>query len=197
VRQEEETLLLARLAEDRPEVAVQLLEPVLEEARALGRGHCVLQIQVLLVLAQEARGNSIQAKETLREAVSMAQPQGYVRLFLEEGEAMERLLHTLLPDLREQAQVAYVHTLLGAFPQARASDDGHARAEVPRRKDLLTSQEQLVLQLLAEGASNQDIAHQLVIELSTARKHVSNILSKLEAKNRTQAVARARKWDLL
>jgi LuxR family transcriptional regulator, maltose regulon positive regulatory protein len=61
----------------------------------------------------------------------------------------------------------------------------------------LTPQEQRVLQLLAEGASNQEISHQLVIQLSTARKHVANILGKVGAANRTQAIARAREYGLL
>ncbi|HZR42964.1 MAG TPA: LuxR C-terminal-related transcriptional regulator, partial [Ktedonobacteraceae bacterium] len=87
--------------------------------------------------------------------------------------------------------------LLDAIAQAQTNASAVSSPGPSPLLESLTSQEQRVLQLLAEGASNQEIATQLVIQLSTARKHVSNILGKLGAANRTQAIARAREYGLL
>jgi LuxR family maltose regulon positive regulatory protein len=110
---------------------------------------------------------------------------------------METLLKTLLPELREKALASYVRTLLHSFTSASAKHDAFPGDSASVLLDPLTPQERRVLQLLAEGASNQDIAKAFVISHATARKHVSNILSKLGAANRTQAIARAREYALL
>jgi LuxR family transcriptional regulator, maltose regulon positive regulatory protein len=96
------------------------------------------------------------------------------------------------PELR-----AYAHRLLDAFGQEQAHASSPTTQDPSLLLEPLTPQEQRVLRLLAEGASNQQIANQLVISLATARKHVSNILGKLRAANRTQAIARARAYALL
>jgi LuxR family transcriptional regulator, maltose regulon positive regulatory protein len=199
VRQEEEALLLAhlRLAEGQPEVVPGLLEPWKQGACTNGRLHSELQILVVLALAYEASGQRVQAHQALLEALTKARREGYQRLFLDEGQAMEMLLKTLLPDVREQALASYVRALLRAFSSTSAGQGALEARSTSLLLEPLTPQEQRVLRLLAEGASNQHIATQLVIELSTARKHVSNLLSKLGAANRTQAIARAREYALL
>jgi LuxR family maltose regulon positive regulatory protein len=90
-----------------------------------------------------------------------------------------------------------VRALLRAFAKAETSHDAHPLDAASWLLDPLTPQEQRVLQRLAQGASNQDIANALVIQLSTVRKHISNILSKLGAANRTEAIVRAREYGLL
>ena len=199
VRQEEEALLLAhlRLAEGQPEVVPGLLEPWKQGACTNGRLRSELQILVVLALAYEASGKRAQAHQALLEALTKARREGYQRLFLDEGQAMESLLKTLLPDVREQALASYVRVLLRAFSSTPAQHGTLEARSTSLLLEPLTPQEQRVLHLLAEGASNQHIANQLVIELSTARKHVSNILSKLGAANRTQAIAYAREFALL
>ena len=199
VRQEEEALLLAhlRLAEGQPEVVPGLLEPWKQGACTNGRLHSELQILVVLALAYEASGKRAPAHQALLEALTKARREGYQRLFLDEGQAMESLLKTLLPDVREQALASYVRVLLRAFSSTPAQHGTLEARSTSLLLEPLTPQEQRVLHLLAEGASNQHIANQLVIELSTARKHVSNILSKLGAANRTQAIAYAREFALL
>jgi LuxR family maltose regulon positive regulatory protein len=199
VRWEEEALLLAhlRLAEGQPEVVLGVLEPWKQGACTNGRLHSELQILVVLALAYEASGKRAQAHQALLEALTKARREGYQRLFLDEGQVMELLLKTLLPDLREQALASYVRALLRAFSSPHTQQGALEARSTSLLLEPLTPQEQRVLRLLAEGASNQYIANQLVIELSTARKHVSNILSKLGAANRTQAIARAREYALL
>jgi LuxR family maltose regulon positive regulatory protein len=199
VRRVEETVLHARLqiAEGQPEVATRLLEPLMQEARDAGHLHTELQLLVLQALAEEARGNDVQACQHLLQAVTRGSLQGYHRLFLEEGPPMQRLLKRLLPNVREQALACYVRRLLQAFASAPVRPLASPEEDPSPRPNPLTPQEQLVLGLLAGGASNQDIADALVISLATAKKHVAKILSKLGADNRTQALARARQDGLL
>jgi LuxR family transcriptional regulator, maltose regulon positive regulatory protein len=199
VRREEEVLLLARLRiyQGQPEVATLLLAPILREARAQARLHSELQILILSALAEVAGSALRQARKTLLQAVTRARHAGYQRLFLEEGQPMEMLLKRLLPGVREQALAFYVRDLLRAFGSVPVRALASPVQDTSLLLDALTPQERRVLGLLAEGASNQDIARVLVISLATARKHVSNILSKLGAENRTQAVARARQYALL
>lgn len=199
VRAEEEALLLARLhiAEGQPEMALSMLVPMLREARAQGRGYSERQILIQQARAEAASGADTRARQTLLQAVTTARQEGSVRLFLEEGQPMETLLKTLLPDLQEDPLAAFVRTLLEAFTKGSVSPEAVSHSAALSRVPPLTPQERRVLQLLAEGVSNQEIAQRLVISLPTARKHVSNILSKLGAASRTQAVARARASELL
>jgi LuxR family maltose regulon positive regulatory protein len=198
-RREEEVLLLARvrLAEGQAEAALGVLARWRQEARTGERQRSALQLLVLEALAQQAGGAGQQAKATLRQALALARPEGYQRLFLDEGQVIASLLHTLLPELREEALSAYVRTLLRASRPAQAKSEVLPAGLAPGLLAPLTSRERRVLQLLAEGASNKEIATALVVSLATAKKHVGSLLSKLGAENRTQAVARARSLSLL
>ena len=106
--------------------------------------------------------------------------------------------------LAEEIMAPYVSRLLASFPveeeqvsvPGRGDGDLHARADQQRLVEPLTAREVEVLQLMAGGASNQDIANQLTIATTTAKKHVSNIIQKLGATNRTQAVARGHQLGL-
>jgi len=195
----DEGLLLARwrLSEGEIQAAEYLLASLLKEAQAHGHHHHGLQILVVQALAYWTAGNHAATRQALRSAVNLAAPAGYHRLFLDEGEAMSRLLRKLLPVLREAEQRAYVRALLQATPPVAARRNEDAVNLSPRLMDSLTPQEQRVLRLLARGASNQEIAETLVISLSAVKKHVSHLLSKLEAENRTQAIVRARSLHLL
>jgi LuxR family maltose regulon positive regulatory protein len=82
-------------------------------------------------------------------------------------------------------------------PKASSVEAAMFGQHTPLPAEPLTQREQEVLRLLVEGASNQDIANRLVISLATVKKHVSNLLGKLQAESRTQAIARAREWKLL
>jgi LuxR family maltose regulon positive regulatory protein len=199
VRREEEGLLLARLriAEGQPQAALSLLKQWKQEASKTHRGYSELQILLLEALAYEQAGEQVQARTTLQEAITRAREERYQRLFLDEGIKMEALLKSLLPDLRDKALASYVRALLRAFVTVEAPPAAPPIDAAYGVVDPLTPQEQRVLQQLAQGASNQEIADALVIQLSTARKHISSILSKLGAANRTQAIAHAREYGLL
>jgi len=198
-RAEEETLLLARLrmAEGQPDLALGLLDPMLREAREQGREHYEWQVLVQQALAQATSGAEALARQTLLHLLTRVMHRDAVRLFLEEGQPMEIVLKTLLPGLQEDPRAAFVQTLLDAFAKGSVSPKADPASVALSRVTPLTPQEQRVLQLLADGVSNQEIAQRLVISLATARKHVSNILSKLGAESRTQAVAHARANALL
>jgi len=192
----EEGLLLARwrLSEGEKEEAEQGLLHLLEEAQAEKRYFHALQIQVVQVLVSQARGNHAEARLVLQSAVSMAAAAGAHRLFLDAGETMAHLLRELLPELREPALRAYVHALLPATGSV------HTRAfplSSPPLMGSLTHQEQRVLRILAQGASNQEIATALVIGLTTVKSHVSHLLRKLGVTTRAQATVRARELGLL
>jgi LuxR family transcriptional regulator, maltose regulon positive regulatory protein len=174
--------------------ALRLLERLLADAEAKARMGSALEILLLQALALAARRNRASALNTLQRALSLAQPQGYLRLFVDEGTPMLTLLreiraHGVMPD--------YVATLLSACgTQHQAS----AAPSVPMNSLLLeplTTREREVLQLLAAGASNGEIARRLVLSLGTVKKHVSNICGKLGVQSRTQAVTRAQALHLV
>lgn len=198
-RREEETLLRARLgiAQGQEDRALAELAPMQQEIREAGRLHRELQILILQARGLAASGEDVQARTTVLQAVTLASRAGYQRLFLEEGQRMKTLLQHLLSDLHEPTLAAFVRHLVLAFgPELAPAPDAPEEEPFVLRVPL-TAQEQRVLGLLAEGASNQEIAQVLVVGLSTAKKHVSQILSKLEVQNRTQAIARARQDGLL
>jgi LuxR family maltose regulon positive regulatory protein len=196
---------LARLfiAQGRYDEARKLLEGLLRAAQAAGREGSVIEILILQALAEDARGASRNALAILGQALTLAQPEGYIRVFADEGEPMKTLLSQVHPT--NQRLHAYVQTLLAA---CHASTFEHKSvAEVPpvtkaaRHQqpllDPLSGRELEVLHSLADGATNAEIAAQLVIAESTVKRHVSNIFSKLAVANRTQAVACARALGIL
>jgi LuxR family transcriptional regulator, maltose regulon positive regulatory protein len=199
VQQEEEALLLVRLslAREQAEAALQELARWKAQAEIQGRTHALLEMLILEALAHGANRALPQARALLLQALRLAQPEEYQRLFLDEGQVMAALLKGLLKEIQEPELAAYARSLLDAFEQEQTNASAVSSPGPSLLLEPLTPQEQRVLQLLAEGASNQEIANQLVIQLSTARKHVSNILGKLGAANRTQAIARAREYGLL
>ena len=199
-------LLLARvlLAQDRPGPALTLLQRLLATAASQGRTGSVIEIQALRALALAARGDHAGALGALAEAVTLACPQGYVRVFADEGAAMRALLTRLSAARKDQRAPArgidpdYLAGLLRACGQAGAAPPSRrAAAALPGMAEPLTDREAEVLRLLAAGRSNQRIAHELVVALDTVKKHVTHVLGKLGAANRTEAVARARQLGLI
>ena len=204
---EPEYLVLARvlLAQDRPGAALTLLERLREAAVSQDRAGSVIEIGALQALALAAAGQENAAVDTLAGALTLACPQGYVRVFADEGPPMAALLGALVAAQRaEQAAARGVPLgclarVLGAFggkPAAPGAGRG-AAAVVPGLVEQLTARESQVLALLAAGAPNPRIAEQLVVSLDTVKKHVSHLLGKLGAANRTEAVTRARQLGLI
>ncbi len=204
---EPEYLVLARvlLAQDRPGAALAVLERLHAAAVSQDRAGSVIEIQALQALALAAAGEETAAVDALAGALTLACPQGYVRVFADEGPPMAALLGALVAAQRaEQAAARGVPhgclaRVLGAFGEKPATPGAGrgAAAVVPGLVEQLTARELEVLALLAAGAPNPRIAEQLVVSLDTVKKHVSHLLGKLGAANRTEAVTRARQLGLI
>jgi LuxR family transcriptional regulator, maltose regulon positive regulatory protein len=194
-------VLLARRAPDR---ALGLLQRLCDLAFSQGRTGSVIELRALQARANAAAGDRAAALAALAEALTLACPEGYVRVFVDEGPPMARLLGRLAMVQRAEpaafpAEVpqAYLDRLVWAFRPAGADSHLGRDAAAPGPVELLSDRELQVLGLLAAGRSNPEIAEELVVVLDTVKKHVGHILDKLGAANRTQAVARARGLGLL
>ena len=139
----------------------------------------------------------------LAGALTLASPQGYVRVFTDEGPPMAALLGPLVAAQRAEHAAAR-RVPLGCLARLQQAFDaghpvpGHGRATAPQGiVEPLTRRELEVLGMLAAGRSNRAIADQLVVTLDTVKKHVSHVLDKLGAANRTEAVARAQQLGLI
>jgi LuxR family maltose regulon positive regulatory protein len=198
-------LLLARvlLARNDPGPALTLLDRLLAAAASQDRIGSIIEIGTLRALALAALGDHASALGALTEALTVAGPRGYVRVFADEGAPMGALLADL-PDARPSQRHAagridprYPAALARACGLAGAASQRRAATAAPGLAEPLTGRELEVLRLLAAGKSNQRIAHDLVVALDTVKKHVSHVLGKLGAANRTEAVARARQLGLI
>jgi LuxR family maltose regulon positive regulatory protein len=129
----------------------------------------------------------------LERALTLAEPEGYVRIFVDEGQPMQTLL---AESLAHGADPVYLTQLLAAINQQLGDE-----TVIPDPNQLLieplSKREFEVLRLLAIGHTNQAVADELIIAVSTVKKHVNNIFGKLGVGSRTQAVIRARELDLL
>ena len=199
-------LVLTRvlLAQARPGPALALLARLHTAAAAQDRIGSLIEIGALRALALAASGDADRAVDALAEALILACPQGYVRVFADEGPPMAALLARLIAAQRSGGAaaevplgcVARLQRALGAQDIVPDAGRGSAAA-VPGLVEQLTSRELEVLTMLAAGRSNQAIASQLVVTLDTVKKHVSHVLGKLGAANRTEAVTRARELSLI
>ncbi|HRL13033.1 MAG TPA: LuxR C-terminal-related transcriptional regulator, partial [Aggregatilineales bacterium] len=135
--------------------------------------------------ALQRSGQGGAALDMLRSVLPVAQAGGYVRLLVDSGTPILRLLRTL----RDQgARDAYITRVIDAFD---------ADAQPVHPAEVVTERERDVLRLLAQGATNQEIVDALVISLGTVKSHINHIMTKLDARNRTEAVARARALGIL
>jgi LuxR family maltose regulon positive regulatory protein len=203
--QEPAYLVLARvlLAQHDPGPACTLLQRLLDAAASQDRAGSVIEIQALRALALAARGDHAGALGALTEALTLGRRHGYIRVFADEGAPMHALLTQLAAARPGQQHAArridprYLAALLRACGPAGAVPPRiRAAAAPPGLIEPLTGRELEVLRLLAAGKSNQRIAHDLVVALDTVKKHVTHVLGKLGAANRTEAVARARDLGL-
>jgi len=144
-----------------------------------------LRAMVLQVIVQETCGNHEAALDTLENALTLAEPESYIRLFVDEGAVIRRLVH----ETHELGKLpGYASRILEAYP---------ATETIRKIQEILTDREHEVLLEMTTGLSNQDIAEKLFISLHTVKVHVRNIFAKLETSSRTQAVAKARSLGIL
>ena len=202
---EAEHLVLARvlLARDEVEPALALLARLHALASDQRRIRSLIEIQALRGLALARSGDELEAERSLADAARRAHPQGYVRVFVDEGTPMATLLARLIRARRSNASVgrglplAYLGRLRRSFePAGQSGGDDPARI-APGLVEQLSQREVEVLGLLAAGKPNREIADELFVTVDTVKKHVTHIFEKLDATNRTEAVARARSHGLL
>jgi LuxR family transcriptional regulator, maltose regulon positive regulatory protein len=192
-------VLLARYQNDRADGSISgvvgLLERLLQAAQAGGRMGSVLEILVLQAIAFYVQGDFAAARLPLQHALALAEPEGYVRMFLDEGSSMLQLLHDasargITPD--------YTDKLLAAFEaEKRRSED---KPDLPLAQPLtgrLSQRELEILRCIADGFSNREIGERLFIALDTVKGHNRRIFDKLQVQSRTGAIARARALGLL
>jgi LuxR family maltose regulon positive regulatory protein len=191
------------IAEHRPNEAIALLSHLQGTARSEGRMGRVIEILLLEALARQETGDAARAIQVLTACLALAEPEGYARVFLDEGVPMADLLEWGLrrSGWDEPRLVAYAKCLLAASEQGtqRMKERGPATATrgPAAMIEPLTERELEVLRLVAEGLSNEQIAQQLIIAIGTVKAHVHHIYGKLEVSGRVQAIARARELDLL
>jgi LuxR family maltose regulon positive regulatory protein len=186
------------LATAQPGGALQRLEPVLQRTTAGQRWGHVIEMRLLQALALQMLQEEPQALDALSEAVRLAKPEGYIRSFVDEGTPMESLLYRLRRRNRRCGPTPYLDTLLAAFQQeTKVYAQTEESTQAYQLPEPLSQREREVLHLLASGASNQEIAQELVIAYDTVKRHVSHIFGKLGVNNRVQAIRQARELGLL
>nr|MBA3852087.1 tetratricopeptide repeat protein [Chloroflexota bacterium] len=173
--------------------AIALLERLGNAAEAGERTGSLIEILTLQALAHEAQGDVPRALAPLERALTLAQPERYVRTFVDEGQTMRTLLrHAAAGGIAS----SYTQRLLAAF-DGSAQPVSTAAQAAPGLAEPLTGREVEILRLIATGMRNQEIADHLFISLSTVKRHIANAYRKLDVSHRTQAVARANELNLL
>ncbi|HLO30035.1 MAG TPA: LuxR C-terminal-related transcriptional regulator [Anaerolineales bacterium] len=213
------TLARVRLAEGSFTGVNNLLERLLALAETQKRIGSVIEILLTQALVHQAQNHRPQAFAALERALMLTELEHYLRIFVDEGEAMQLLISDFRSTIAPSAHplLGYVDRILDFFPQpvedtlqSKIENPKHLpRAQVPgsagecrgvqvsKMIEPLTDRELEVLRLIAEGHSNTEISQRLYLALSTVKGHNLRIFNKLQAQNRTEAVARARELGLL
>ena len=198
---EVEDLTYARLllAKGQSRAAVEHLDHCLDWVEAGGRLGSAVEVLALRALAKQGLGQGEEALADLGRALALAAPEGYARVFLDEGPALLDLLRRGRErgPWRSGPLAEYAGVLLALVPAAEARRAERPAGAAPGLVEPLSERELEVLRLIAAGLSNQEIAERAVITLNTVKKHTSNIFAKLGVASRTQALARARELGLL
>jgi LuxR family transcriptional regulator, maltose regulon positive regulatory protein len=197
--------------------AQHLLDRLLAAADDGARMRSVIEIVLLRALALAAQGDAIGALTTLERALTLAAPEGYIRLFVDEGAPMRLLIEDCKLQITKrigsagsrdgQHVLTYADTLLAAFGELRIENEELRIAPILSSSfsilnsqflmEPLSERELEVLRLIGAGRSNQAIADTLIIAVSTVKRHINNIYGKLAVQSRTQALARARELKLI
>ena len=195
-------ILLARYKSDRADrsilEAMGLLERLLKAAEEGGRAGSTIEILVLQALAHHAQGDIPAALIPLQQALTLAEPEGYVRIFVDEGPPMAQLLREAAARGIEPDYTGKLLAVIEAEEQKSegksnlppALPEGHRDGEP--LSEPLSQRELEVLRLIAQGLSNREISKRLFLALNTVKGHNQKIYSKLQVQSRTEAIARAR-----
>jgi LuxR family maltose regulon positive regulatory protein len=193
-----EYIALARvlIAQERYDDAITLLQRLLKPAEAGAHTTRIIELLILQGLLFQARGDKDQAITTLEKALTLAEPEGFIRIFVDEGPSIARLLHEAAT---RKISPDYARRLLAAFSTTEPERTSPSETKVSSSElvEPLSEREIEVLQLIAEGLTNQEIAARLFLSLNTVKVHTRNIYGKLGVNNRTQAVSKARALGVL
>jgi LuxR family transcriptional regulator, maltose regulon positive regulatory protein len=197
-----EQLILVRLylAQDEPDEALRLLESLLPKFEKIGRMVQVIEIKILCARALHALGRNDEALSELRNALILAEPEGYIRLFVDEGDEVQRMLRRV--QTGEKALQDYIQRLVAAFSigqpsAAHSSVSSEHEASLPLTFEPLSQRESDVLSFLPSPLSTEEIADQLVVSVHTVRSHIKSIYSKLDVHSRLEAVEKAKALKIL
>jgi LuxR family maltose regulon positive regulatory protein len=174
------------LAQNKKKEAADKLSELYNTASQKGCGTGIIEIRLLQALAAESPQGALQF---MLEALKMAQPEGFIRMFVDKGQPVKSLLERLKSqggDLKE-----YILTLLASFGETRKVSSSQGLVEP------LSERELEVLRLMEQGLSNGEIARRLVVTTGTVKSHVHNIINKLEVSNRLEAVIQAKVVKLI
>jgi LuxR family maltose regulon positive regulatory protein len=199
------------MAQGRATEALALLAHIAQVAEAAGRMKAVVESCVLTAVAYHRQGDPAAARTLLHKALTLAEPEGYLRTFVDEGEIVRLLLLAFGSAMDESPLRTYVDRLLHAFPETPSpAQPAHTQPMTipadqrqhppPKRQDLpepLSPRELELLQLMAAGLSNQEIADRLIITLGTVKSHANHIFGKLGVQGRVKAINRARELALI
>jgi LuxR family maltose regulon positive regulatory protein len=182
------------LSQGNPSAALAMLEPLRQQMDAKSWQDELLKVMALQAVALHMHGEKDKAVKLLGDALKLAEPGGFIRIFVDEGESMAQLLSEaetlgVMPD--------YIGKLLAAFEDATKDEGQAVKSTVSSLAESLSQRELEVLQLIAKGLSNHEISKRLFLALDTVKGHNRRIFDKLNVQRRTEAVARARELGLL
>ena len=174
----------------------QILLPLLDAAEAGGHVSRAIELLILQALNYQAGDETDKAMAPLARALSLAESGGFIRIFVDEGPSMARLLYEALA---RGIAPQYTRRLLAAFPVAEPVQPDPSKSQAPESAMIepLSQRELEVLQLIAQGLTNSEIAARLFLSVHTIKAHARSIYGKLDVHNRTQAVVRARALGVL
>ncbi len=197
-----------RIALHRTDEALDVLAPLIRHAEARDLADTLIHGSLLQAIAYDLAGEAELSALVAQRALALAEPEGYVRAFTSEGPAAARLLKRVRGqqesgELAPTVSTEYIRELLAALGEGRpAGDDAHENGlrsgrALPPLLTPISDREIEVLRLIADGKSNASIADSLYISVSTVKTHINNLYSKLGVESRTQALARAKEYNLL
>jgi len=184
------------LAQRDPSAALEVLAQLLQQAEAKGWADERLKVMVLQAVALHMNGEKDKAVQLLCDALALAEPGGFIRLFVDEGLPMAHLLSAAAAQGMMPDYIGKLLAVLEAEEQKRENTSSLPPSAQPLIEPL-SPRELEVLHLMAQGLSNQEICERLFLALSTVKGHNRNIFGKLQVQRRTEAVARARELGLL
>ena len=191
------------IAQNDPSAALAVLEPFRQRMEAKGWADERLKAIVLQTVAQYAHSEKDKATELLVEALTLAEPGGFIRLFVDEGKPMRMTISDFRLSIEKQPHgqnhklLGYVDKLLAAFAQPAAMPESKIQNQKSKMLESLSQRECEILKLIAQGLSNREIGERLFLALDTIKGHNRKIFDKLQVQSRTEAIARAHELGLI